>query len=115
MDQEAFNSATFKELQDTTGAEFVAELVQSFLEEAPQMRQTLFEAYAAQDAVGFRRAAHSIKTNAHTFGAFRLYGMARELELGGLPVPGAAGRAALDQLTSVFQEAEQILRGQCNA
>jgi len=115
MDQDAFNFATFRELQETTGAEFVIELVQSFLEEAPQMRQTLRDACTARDAVAFKRAAHSIKTNANTFGAQKLYAMARDLELGGLPQPGSASTQALDQLSAAFQEAEQILQSTCNA
>jgi HPt (histidine-containing phosphotransfer) domain-containing protein len=115
MDQDAFNFAIFRELQETTGADFVTELVRSFLEEAPQMRKTLSDACTARDAVTFKRAAHSIKTNANTFGALKLSGMARDLELGGLPQPGQASTQALDRLTEAFQQAEQILQSTCNA
>ena len=115
MDQDAFDFATFRQLQDTTGADFVTELVQSFLEEAPQMRKTLHDTCSARDAVAFKRAAHSIKTNAHTFGALKLYNLARELELGGLPPSGAAATDALGQLTQAFLEAEKILQGTCDA
>ena len=76
--------ATFAELQKTAGADFVKELVQTFLEEAPAMLQELRGASASGNADDFRRAAHSLKSNSLTFGARALGAMAREQELGGL-------------------------------
>ena len=69
------------ELQDATGAEFVAELVDTFLQEAPAMLDDLRHALAARDADTFRRAAHSLKSNGNTFGALALGALARDLEL----------------------------------
>ncbi len=92
------DAATFVELQASAGADFVGELVDTFLEEAPIMLAELKRALAADEAEPFRRAAHSLKSNAHTFGALALGAMARELELGGLDAgrpPGALRR--LDQ------------------
>jgi histidine phosphotransfer protein HptB len=80
--------ATFAELQDTAGADFVGELVATFFEEAPQMIAELRAAQAAGAAEAFRRAAHSIKSNSNTFGALQLGEMARALELGGLVADG---------------------------
>jgi HPt (histidine-containing phosphotransfer) domain-containing protein len=59
--------------------------VQTFFEEAPQMIAELRAAQAGGAAERFRRAAHSLKTNANTFGANALGTQARELELSGLP------------------------------
>jgi histidine phosphotransfer protein HptB len=92
--------ATFAELQESAGADFVKELVQTFLEEAPVMLQELRDALAAGDADTFRRAAHSLKSNSLTFGAPTLAGMARELELGGLAAAGSP--AALDALAEEY-------------
>ena len=78
------DAGTFKALQDTAGDEFVDELVDTFLEEAPVMLQSLKDALAARDAEKFRRSAHSLKSNALTFGALGFAAMARELELGGI-------------------------------
>ena len=69
---------TFAELQATAGAEFVRELIDTFLEEAPPMLAELRDALAASRAESFRRAAHSLKSNASTFGALTLAAMARE-------------------------------------
>ena len=72
MNAAVIDPATFAELQDTAGAEFVAELVDTFLEEAPGMLAELRSARAEGDAERFRRAAHSLKSNSHTFGALSL-------------------------------------------
>jgi HPt (histidine-containing phosphotransfer) domain-containing protein len=76
--------ATFRALQETTGAEFVSELVSAFLEEAPTILEDLRSAFDARDAERFKRAAHSLKSNANTFGALGFGAKARELELAGL-------------------------------
>jgi histidine phosphotransfer protein HptB len=78
------DQAVFRELQDAAGADFVAELVDTFLEEAPGMLAALRQARAAGDADAFRRAAHSLKSNGLTFGAAPLAAAARALELGGI-------------------------------
>jgi HPt (histidine-containing phosphotransfer) domain-containing protein len=92
--------ATFAELQESAGADFVKELVQTFLEEAPVMLQELRDALAAGNADDFRRAAHSLKSNSLTFGAPALADMARQLELGGLAA--AESPAALDALAKEY-------------
>jgi HPt (histidine-containing phosphotransfer) domain-containing protein len=96
----------FTELQDNTGADFVIELVDTFAAEAPGMLAELRAAWAAGSADRFRRAAHSMKTNAMSFGALRLGDAARALELGGLPKEAAA----IDELASCCAEALAALQ-----
>jgi HPt (histidine-containing phosphotransfer) domain-containing protein len=98
--------AVFRELQQTAGADFVVELVDTFVAEAPPMFAELRAALPTRAADRFRRAAHSLKTNASTFGATALADEARRLELGGLP-PDAG---AIDALQSLFDLAAQALR-----
>jgi HPt (histidine-containing phosphotransfer) domain-containing protein len=101
--------ATFAELQASAGADFVKELIDTFLAEAPPMLAELKSALAAGQAEPFRRAAHSLKSNANTFGALALGTLARELELNGL----AAGRQAnaLDALAREYARAAAALTG----
>ncbi|MCU0921999.1 MAG: Hpt domain-containing protein [Burkholderiaceae bacterium] len=106
MADTVIDAATFAELQDAAGAEFVGELIVTFLEEAPQMLAELRAAQAAAAAEAFRRAAHSIKSNAHTFGALRLSEMARELELGGV----AADAAPVDALQAEYERVAAALQ-----
>jgi HPt (histidine-containing phosphotransfer) domain-containing protein len=94
MSDPAIDAAVFAELQATAGADFVQELVDTFLEEAPGMLGALRAAAAAGQADAFRRAAHSLKSNANTFGASALGSMARDLELGGMSRAGPDGALA---------------------
>ena len=92
--------ATFKALQESTGEDFVVELVATFIEEAPTMLADLRRALDAGNAEQFRRAAHSLKSNANTFGAVALAALARELEVGGLEL--GRGPDALARLDAEY-------------
>ena len=85
MAEPLLDEAVMHDLCDTAGGDFVAELVETFAAEAPGMVAELREAQATGAAARFRRAAHSLKTNANTFGALRLAESARAFELGGVP------------------------------
>jgi HPt (histidine-containing phosphotransfer) domain-containing protein len=106
---ETIDRSVFAELQATAGAEFVVELVNTFFDEAPRMIDELRAAQAAGAAEQFRRAAHSLKTNANTFGATALGAKARELELGGLP----ADATGIDALQALYDEATTALKELC--
>ena len=84
MSDDVIDLAVFNELRATAGADFVAELVGTFCDEAKGILAQMREAGAAGDAVRYKRAAHSLKSNANTFGATRLAAMARDIELKGL-------------------------------
>ncbi len=103
------DAPTFAELQDSAGADFVGELVDTFLEEAPIMLAEMKSALAAGQAEPFRRAAHSLKSNAHTFGALALGALSRGLELGGLEAGRASG--AIDRLDQEYERTRVALKG----
>ena len=84
MTEPTIDPATFEALKEMTGADFVVELVDTFLAEAPVMLDDLQQGLATADANRFRRAAHSLKSNSNTFGALALGELARDLEMGGL-------------------------------
>ena len=110
--------ATFAELQNSAGADFAAELVDTFLDEAPAMLEALRSALALGDADAFRRNAHSLKSNSQTFGAVQLGLLARELELAGLATLGGAGSAkasaAVDQLSAGYAQVAVALKALCH-
>ena len=114
MSEGTIDRATVDALVATTGSDFVRELVETFLAEAPRMLDELRDAYARDDAERFRRAAHSLKSNANTFGALALGMLARELELGGLaPIRSAAGApidAAASEYVRVAAALEALIR-----
>ena len=110
MTPSAIDPATYRELQDTAGADFVGELVDTFLQEAPGMLAELRAARAAADADRFRRAAHSLKSNSHAFGAMTLGALARELELGGLGTDAAQDAARVDAVEAEYRRAAAELK-----
>ena len=72
--------STFNELKQMSGADFINELIDAFLEDAPNMIQNMYTALDTNDVELFRRNAHSLKSNANTFGATELGALAKELE-----------------------------------
>ena len=115
MDQPTIDRATFDELKDTAGADFVAELVDAFLDEAPRLLDELRGAYEKRDAEAFRRTAHSLKSNGNTFGARTFAAMAKDLELGGMSPIAAAGGRPIDALAAEFGRVGAALKELCNA
>ena len=106
--------SVFQELQDTAGAEFVVELLDALMEEAPLMLASLRSSLASGQDEVFRRAAHSLKSNSESFGAMKLAGMARELELGGIasvPTPEAALGALEAEYAQAVTALKELSRG----
>jgi HPt (histidine-containing phosphotransfer) domain-containing protein len=110
MDEPVIDPAVYAALQDTVGAEFVADLADTFIEEATGMLAELRSARAANHPDRFRRAAHSLKTNSHTFGAMRLGALARDLELNGLGADPARDEAAIAALEVEYARAVAALK-----
>ena len=69
-------------LRESTGGDdtFVSDLIGQFLSDAPALVETMWAALERDDASEVHRAAHTLKSNAATFGAQRLAEMCRELE-----------------------------------
>jgi HPt (histidine-containing phosphotransfer) domain-containing protein len=109
MNEALIDVATFRALQEAAGKEFVAELIETFLQEAPGMLVDLRDARAKSDADRFRRAAHSLKSNCNTFGALALGAMARELEMKGIP-DSSRNEAALDALEAAYAPVAAALK-----
>ena len=110
MSASIIDAATFTELQESAGADFVAELVDTFLEETPALLNELRSARQQGDADGFRRAAHSIKSNSQTFGALGLGALARDIELQGLHPDAAVDLQAIDALQVAYADAAAALK-----
>ena len=84
------DDTVLEELGQSAGEDFMAELAETFFEEAPDMLAALRQALQTGNTDSFRRNAHSLKTNAHTFGALALGALARDLDPGGLPADATA-------------------------
>jgi HPt (histidine-containing phosphotransfer) domain-containing protein len=76
--------------------EYLVELIDSFLEDGPQLMAELEQAIAGGNAADVRRVAHSLKSNGADFGATTFSTLCKELEMMGKSgaLDGAAGLAA---------------------
>ena len=101
MDEPLIDPTTFTELRDAVGEDFIGELVDTFLAEAPLLLATLREAAAAGDKDSYRRAAHSLKNGSANVGARQLSELCAELEQRGRHGP-------LDELEQPMAEFEQL-------
>jgi HPt (histidine-containing phosphotransfer) domain-containing protein len=104
------DKATFEELKQMSGADFINELIDAFLEDGPLMIRQMEAALAAGDVESFRRNAHSLKSNANTFGATELGTLARELETMGKEKNLEVGNR-LEILKQAFYRVAEELKG----
>ncbi len=72
--------AAFERLRATMGAGFLADLLPTFVQDSEELVGTMRRALDDKDVDAFRRAAHSLKSNAASFGATTLSTLARDLE-----------------------------------
>jgi signal transduction histidine kinase/DNA-binding response OmpR family regulator len=80
-----FNPASIDTLLEMIGGDRagLAELIRSFLEEAPPLLVNLRRALETGDVELLRRAAHTLKSTARDFGGLRLSQLSRQLEVMG--------------------------------
>lgn len=79
---DSLDTSAVQALRESTGddAAFLAELVRAFLDDSPAQLAALRVASASGNAGDLRREAHTLKSNAATFGIVRLAQLCRELE-----------------------------------
>lgn len=104
------NKSIFEELKQISGADFINELIDAFLEDAPHMIRNMRIALDGKDVESFRRNAHSLKSNAQTFGATELGALARELEFMGRENQLDVGDR-LEILAMSFENVAEELKG----
>ena len=104
------DQTTFEELKQMSGEDFINELIDAFLDDAPNMIQNMESALEARDVESFRRNAHSLKSNANTFGAMELAALAKELEFMGKENNLDVGYR-LEVLNEAFGKVAEELKG----
>jgi HPt (histidine-containing phosphotransfer) domain-containing protein len=79
---EAVDHRVLAALSQATGDDpaFLAELIDTYLANAPALVVAMRDALAAREAAGLRRAAHTLKSTSATLGAHRLADLCRHLE-----------------------------------
>ena len=113
MSEHLIDRATFDGLRDSVGADFIAEIVRTFSEEVPALLDQLHRAFRKGDAETFRRAAHSIKSNAATLGALSLSAWAGELDFAARENRLNEFGSRLEVLDDAFRHVLEELKGMC--
>ena len=109
MTPPTIDTATFDELKTTAGADFVRELVDTLLVEAPLMLDEMRTALGERSVERLRRAAHSLKSNGMTFGALELAASARDLEVRAAEIVASGDPTPLDALAQRYAAAAAAL------
>ncbi|WP_369369155.1 response regulator (plasmid) [Streptomyces sp. CG4] len=79
-EEQALDATTVRGLVDSLRPSFAAELIDVFLEDSPALVDTIREGVPTGDPAEVRRAAHTLRSNAATFGAPRLSALCTDLE-----------------------------------
>ncbi len=103
--------SAFEELKQMSGADFIDELVDTFLEDAPKLVEEMKSSLQSKDSEAFRRAAHSLKSNSATFGATRLSVLAKEMEMLGKENNLGEAERHMGPLEEVLRAVAAELRG----
>jgi HPt (histidine-containing phosphotransfer) domain-containing protein len=80
MAHSVIDEAVFQNLKEMVGEDFIGELIDTFLDESPQLITALQKSLTKKNIETFRRSAHSLKSNSASFGAQTLSTQAKELE-----------------------------------
>jgi HPt (histidine-containing phosphotransfer) domain-containing protein len=115
MSESVIDIPTFNGLREVGDADFINELIDTFLEDAPHMLNELRQSLEENNAERFRRTAHSLKSNSNTFGALVLADLAKELELIGRDNQLDRVDDKLQELSTEYARVETALRGIRNA
>ena len=91
------------------GRQAVAELLDTFLEDAAALMETLRGAVERRDAEELRRAAHTLKSNGATFGARSFSVLCRELETLGRQGELEAAPALLERAEAEWRRVREAL------
>ncbi len=103
--------AAIANLRDMVGGEpeDLAELIDSFLEDAPVLLANIAKAVDTGDAVALRLHAHSLKSNAADFGAQELAELCKQLEMAGKNGEMAGTAVLLTRAQTIYPDVAAAL------
>jgi HPt (histidine-containing phosphotransfer) domain-containing protein len=114
----ALDQATLNELRalDPEGSSgLLAQIITSYLNDAPNLIQQMHAALAGNDIVSLTRHAHSLKSTSLSLGASRVGQIAREIELAGKSKATDGCQPLLMALGAEYAAAERLLRAERDA
>jgi CheY-like chemotaxis protein len=105
-----FDSSVLAALRESTDPSFVVELAAKFVAATPSLLNEMRAAAASADDEVLRRDAHSLKSDAATFGAVAVANLAAHIEAAARDGRSADGARLLDHLEAEYKQAAQALQ-----
>ncbi|MBD0313018.1 MAG: response regulator, partial [Microcoleus sp. T3-bin5] len=110
------DSLSAKIIEGLREVEALDEVIELYLETAPELLRGISIALGNADPLALRRSAHSLKSISGTLGAFRLFELCEELEIMGRmgteankPLPAPAG-SLLEEVEAEYHRVETALK-----
>ncbi len=91
-------------------AEAIVEVIDSYLEDAPQLLQAIRRAIASEDLPGLRAATHTLKSTSATLGATTLSALCKQLEAIGNVAAIRAALALAYQIEAEYESVKGVLQ-----
>jgi signal transduction histidine kinase/CheY-like chemotaxis protein/HPt (histidine-containing phosphotransfer) domain-containing protein len=104
-----FDAAALESLKELGGDDFLAEVIDTFLADAPTLVTALRRSLDEEDADELRRAAHTLKSNGSTLGAADFSELCRELEQRAKTGQLADASELVDRIEEMYQPLEEAL------
>lgn len=99
-----------KEMMGEESPEVLAEVIDSYLEDAPNLLQAIQTAITQEDAAGLEQAAHTLRSSSATLGAIPLSTLCKELEAMGRAGTIQGGVERASQLEAEYTRVKAALQ-----
>jgi len=108
---EGLDAGVFVTLRQMLGQDqFLAEVIDIYLEDAPKLLQVMKKAVAQGKAISLQQAAHTLKSSSAVFGATSLSHFCQELEVSGSTGTWAKAAALMSQVETEYEKVQTALR-----
>ena len=108
---EGLDAGVFVTLRQMLGQDqFLAEVIDIYLEDAPKLLQVMKKAVAQGKAISLQQAAHTLKSSSAVFGATSLSHFCQELEVSGSSGTWAKAVALMSQVETEYEKVQTALR-----
>ena len=108
---EGLDAGVFVTLRQMLGQDqFLAEVIDIYLEDAPKLLEVMKKAVAQGKAISLQEAAHTLKSSSAVFGATSLSHFCQELEVSGSSGTWAKAAALMSQVETEYEKVQTALR-----
>ena len=110
MASTTIDPAVFETLKEAVGEDFIGELIETYLNDAPTLIAEIRRNLKEGNADTLRRVAHSLKSNSGNFGATQVVELAKALEMAAKSGTLEGAPEMLTRLEAEYRQAADELR-----